>query len=951
WFNLTNSTGDIVSDGENFSRQDVLNASALWNASGVNSSYVWVNDSGHVNEFWFNHADSNDNWTNATLNFSNCTLFPLGGNVSVRLKAFDDFFQQNYTRDALWFYLWSNASIGGITVNGSIHEENITIVNGTTHLVSCFVNDTYSGAGVPGYNVSFYINGSFNGSVLTNSSGWANFVYTDASPKSGNYSVLCNITDDPRIRYNASNDNASNATVYVIADSDRPYLAEDWFEYEGHRLENKSGSFYETGYYRNVTLVVNASDSTSRVESVIAEVTSDGPTVINHTLARGPDGLWRFSFDNSDPTRSVNSSMSFYFYLTDAGGNMNYTNVPGPGGTLNPNATMHINLTHWESNKTVYNRGENLTFSAYDVNWFIYERANWTLTVLGYNETSNTSSSGENATYFNYTLNVSAPVGNWTAWINASETLNNGSAAFAFNVSDVLTVEFTSPSESSYYQPNQELEPHVVVKTARGTAVPWDVTVNLTCSGNTFTLIKSGSEYILNTSDSTNRCNAAGTYSTSFSITVNVTDPKNNTAPLTTLNLKTVDKPSDTYNGGGGGSSYSSPPPACNCTSWKNLGCGSGNCTDGEMYQERVCTPAGCEAESRCIPLSVCTDRKNFKAAAETDSIDVTQGKNATAIFTVENTGNKDFSLGLLIDLGCCEAFPPFSSFSLPQKTQVTVPVVVHAPLSQEPGEYVMTVTFTEKEFNKTAGMRIVVQKNDDMARLEALETQREKMQEQTVLLESMGIDVTGLKRRMEQLGNSLDAARNAAEADNVDMLAQHLSLSEDFLAAIEDNSFIPRLQGLIYMSWPYMAAEIVLAVMMLYTVTGVIMPPLKRKRRMSHLEGRIKSIKDTIKETERDYTQRKIDEDTYRKNVQKRKDEMTMLQSELKQLMQHSEMEFFSFGSFRDWMLRREGNRKAGTAPVRRASAPQKEKVTSEYLEWKRKYIEAKEKDDGGSE
>ncbi len=904
WFNVTNSTGDAVGNGQNFTRfESEVNVSALWNASGVNSSYAWLNVSGNVNEVQFAHYDSNDNWTNYTLNFSNYTLFPVAGNVSMKLKAYDEFFQQNWTTEMRYLYLWSNASMGGITMNGSVYADNMTIVNGTTHMVSCLVNDSYSGAGIPGYNVSFYINGSFNSSALTNTSGWANFIYTDATPEDANYSLSCNMTDEPGVYYSASALNKTNATVYVITDSDNPMFHENWFEYGGIRLDNRSG-YHETGFYRNVTLVANVSDNTSYVTALLAEVTYGTPsTVINHSMAKFGDGLWRFSFDNSDPTRSVNSSLNFSFYFEDARGNHNFADVQGPGGTLSPNSSMTINLTHWESNGTIYNRGENLTFSAYDVNGFIYEGANWSLELLKYNVSANESSSG-GVSHFNYTLNASAPPGNWTAWVNTSWSINNGSSTFYFNATDVLTTAFSQPTAGANYKTYEPIVPIVSVSSLEGKPLPWNVTVNLTCyGGQTFTLIRSADSYALSSADS-DECKAPGDYSVPFTLTANVTDPKNNTAEIETLDLRTVDQSggggTTTSSGGGGGL------PLCNCTEWVDVSCGSGDCTTDEMYQERVCTPSGCDTEERCIEKSVCTDIKNFDFSADMDTVSVKQGENATVIFHVDNTGNKEFELSVSLGHGCCKVFPAFTSFALGKKTTVSVPITIHAPLTEETGEYVLSVKFAEKEFDKTKSVKIVVVENDMLSGLDDMEDLIEELRAEIDALSGVGVDVTYLTSLLENAQASLQSARESVTLDDLEVLSAGFSEASAAMENVNGMMLPARMQGFFNRNMANMAFVIIIVFFMIYMLMQVLLPPLTLNRRISKLEKKIKDIDSARKETEKQWMMRKIDDEAFRDLIQKRKDEKNMAVSELKRLKKEAVSPIeskFSPGAILGWV------------------------------------------------
>jgi len=46
---------------------------------------------------------------------------------------------------------------------------------------------------------------------------------------------------------------------------------------------------------------------------------------------------------------------------------------------------------------------------------------------------------------------------------------------------------------------------------------------------------------------------------------------------------------------------------SCYCTSWKEVNCGEGGCSQTEMLYTRSCSPSGCAAESMCISNPKCT--------------------------------------------------------------------------------------------------------------------------------------------------------------------------------------------------------------------------------------------------------------------------------------------------------------------------------------------------------
>ncbi|UCD02610.1 MAG: hypothetical protein JSV63_02340 [Candidatus Aenigmatarchaeota archaeon] len=895
WFNMTNSTGGVLVDGASFNRSDTgLNASALWNASGVNASYVWIN--GTLTPF--PHYDSNDNWTNYTFDFMNMTLFPVAGNVSVRLKAYDDFFQQNWTQEKRYFYLWSNASVGNISINASIYEDNNTIANGSTYLATCHVRDYYSDVSVEGYNVSFYVNDSFIGSALTNSTGWAGYTYT--SETSGDYELKCNITADSNLYYYAGPQNSSSTQVYVIVDTDYPYVIDHWFEHMGSVINI-------TNLYSNASVVVNASDDTTSVAWVKVNVTYPGPQYTEWGMTLDYRGLWVFEFDTNLTGRSLNTTqgVNVTFSLNDFGGNINSSNTHNPNkNTLQVTGNMTLNLNEWTSG-VAYNRGENLTFSALDINNFTINNVNWSLEILKYNESSNDSFSDNNVTYYNYTINTSDPTGNWSVWVNASKLYNNGSANFTFNVSDVLTIEFLTPSSGSVFQASQELSPTLRVKNIRGTAVSWNMSwLTLSCPAGSVNLTRSGDNYQLNGSD---ECRALAEKDKSFNLVASAVCPYNNTVTGAVLGLSTANGNGGSP-GGGGGTVYI---PPCNCTEFFDVDCGIQNCTEAEMYQERVCIPVGCNVSSRCILRSVCTDIRDFNTTTQTEIVSVTQGKNSTAIFDAHNRGNKRLNFIINWTSDCCEIFPKFTDFEIGENEKVTVPIVVHAALMQEPGEYLLNVDFIAitddgSRVTQQETATIIVNVNELIQNMEVSQDRIKQLEMELDKLETLGLDVSGLNRRLEEAQTAYVTANKSLASDDIQELETNFAMVDDAIIEIESMMFQTRLTGLLYKSWYKLAADLVLLILVLYVLTGVIMPPVTLNRRIRKLEKKLKDTTNTMKETERQWTQRKMDDRAFRDIMEREKSKKLELNTELKRLKEEAKKPMesrISFSGIGSWL------------------------------------------------
>ncbi len=961
-FLLVNETGESVGSGVNVTRAYVMNASALWNASGVNSSYAWINYTGGAGGeslFQFPHYDLNDNWTNCSFDFSNYTVFPVAGNVSVRLKAFDGFYQQNWTRETLHFSLWGNASIGNISINQTANDSADTIANGTDVLVRCQVSDDHSNSPVPAYNVSFHAGGSYLGWSLTNSTGWATHSYKDNTQGYGYYNVTCNITDDGQVYYHAGNVASTDLNVTVITDTDNPVMIDHWIELGGVNFDRLE----YVNLFSNVSIVANITDPTTSVESVDINVTypDTGGSPYEWQMTKDYRGLWTFNFSTAYGDMSLNSTggYTFYFRAYDVFGNSNetvsqFTNITKNSFTVLTNMT--INLMQWESNDTTYNRGENLTFSAYDVNGFIMENANWSLLLLKYNSSVNDSYSGEGVAYYNYTLNASAPPGNWTVWVNSSQMGNNGSLMLGFNVSDELTMYFYKPDiTSTLYSPtdaDMKNEVKIRVNYSRGGSVNWNLTINLTCSTcqqtGPFTLIRSGDDYVLN-----DYMKPPNSYDTAFSLTANLTyDPRGNTADMKQRSFKTNPEGTSNPPSGGRTSTTGVLPPACNCTEYADIGCGAGDCLDSEMYQERVCTPAGCSQESRCIGMPKCTDIKNFNITKDKDTVAIKQGKNGTVVFSVENTGNKDFDLAINLAKECCEIFPRFESFELPQKTQISVPIVIHAPLTEVPGEYVLTVKFTEKEFEKMDTVRIVVEENEMLQQLDDLEAQKQELENEIGNLERLGIDVTGLKRSLEELENNIAKARKSISEDDIMELESYFGEASSVFESIEEVLMPVRLQGFLYGSGYKLAAALVLFILMLYMLTQVILPPYTINRRIKGTRKRLEELRKVRSDTMKQYFNRKIDEATRDRIIAQKKAESNTLEVRLKELEKEKETPMeskLSPGALGRWMVA--GPRRLIRRKPKASRAPErKEKMNKRMAEVQRMLIERQKKGESKS-
>jgi len=313
-WNLTNSSGAVISDDENFTRNDTVNASAHWFADGIDSAVIEHNGTWSFVNYTINGTgEFAGNWTNYTLNFSNVTEFPLAGNITVRaIYANDSYGQLNATSPGHYFILWSYADAANLSFEGG------SVLNGSNVSVLCNVTDSNSSMGIPGYNVSFWKNESFFGSNLTNSSGIASIVYSDNTTIVNKTSVTipfkCNITDEAGIFYNASVSEASDNLSVVDID----YI-------------NISGNFSVYNRGENITLtVVDTSNNTVANVSLYVNLTKYNQSEQN--LFNNYSDNYTFNINSSDPV----GNWTLFVNITKEGRVMNQSFEFNVSRDLNP---------------------------------------------------------------------------------------------------------------------------------------------------------------------------------------------------------------------------------------------------------------------------------------------------------------------------------------------------------------------------------------------------------------------------------------------------------------------------------------------------------------------------------------------------------------------------------------------------------------------------------------
>jgi hypothetical protein len=860
YWNITFTNGTVVSDGANLTRSDSVIAAANW-SKNLSSALVRHNGNGTLLNYTINSSLSGT-WTNYTLNFSNATEFKTGLiNISY-IWANDSFNLDNSTSPSHYFYLWGYSKVSEISLNQT------TLYNSTPVRAFCKIIDNITSQGINNSNVSFYGNDSFLNWSLTNSTGYANlsFVVNSTSLPS-NYTIRCNVTDQPSLYYNASSQN-SNSTNITVLNPHEIQVGNFWFDYLGTATN-------VTNLFTNLTVYANVTD-TLAVSGVYVNFSYPNDAIVNLSMS-GDDTsagwhLWNYTFNNSQ--FPLNATGTYTVRIT-ANNSNRIVNASSYFLTFTVYSNYTLNLT---SNYTTYMRGENITAQVWDVNDFPVYTLNWTANLTKYNQTTNTTSY-TNADY-TYTIADDDPEGNYTLSVNASKYNNTGNNTWYFNVSKNLILTL---STTTALYPGNTLNISVNLYNARGELYNNTVDANITCPDGMHALsFSSGHAYYT--------CTAPTSYGTGFPIIVNASDQYNNTGENHTT-FTTTSAPS--YSGGGssGGFATSKNETVKNCTDKTPYDQCSSKipyyCSNGTLIQK--CSRCGCYNSSySCQPSGSCTlvREEDFNFNLSTTRLGIKQGEDKEITGVIENTGNTVLELLSFFNASedCCNiSLPP--SFELKEKEEKVFTILIHAPLFAVVRDYPnTTISIGTSLFRKDRTIDITVGQSPHYNSLSELENELADIENKIQEVKNSGIDTSSLEAMVEKSKALLQNANSSIASDQIDVLSASLAsltsnnqLVESRLGGLRNQAFLLQNAWLI-------GLFVVMSFTTMYMVPQVLLPLNKKEKELSELKEEEEALVISRVETEKQYFMRKIDENTFSQLMIGKQDKILKIRAQIRE-------------------------------------------------------------------
>jgi len=219
WVNITvHDYGD--GGGEGGASHVHIDYVCLANSSGdcVNYHSGYPHTVSILSETPLNHSD-NITWT-----------IPLNETVGLRrvaANASGERYKPDVENLYVYIYGWSSLDAGNISSTNCTYNDTWVCRQNASMDVFCYVWDANISEPLEGHNVSFWGDGVYIGSNITDSDGVSLINWVNSSDSEGNHSIVCNITNDSDIFYNASDNNSAEIVFNISSGTTTAELGTD----------------------------------------------------------------------------------------------------------------------------------------------------------------------------------------------------------------------------------------------------------------------------------------------------------------------------------------------------------------------------------------------------------------------------------------------------------------------------------------------------------------------------------------------------------------------------------------------------------------------------------------------------------------------------------------------------------------------------------------------------
>ncbi len=686
---------------------------------------------------------------------------------------------------------------------------------------------------------------------------------------------------------NANSSTEFNVTLYP-EDNIPPTIHSFWFEIFGVKTNKTNLNF-------TLSIIANVTDNIW-VRGVNATIVY--PQNYNATAKMKREGnLWNFTFSLDGLYLNETGNYSIRIEAID----INYTKTLSNFSELNVTNKLILVV---ESPK-ILNRGEFLNISVRDINNItlpfkvkFYFQAN--LSNGNYSISINNES-----LFFIYFLDSSQQTGKYKSFINASIYNNTANISFEFEVSNKLIINVIAPLENTAFEPGSAISgvdlPRIKVYNVRGDKEITNVNASVKCLNSSYSLQEHSISFgacgvfpnTISFAECMSKCYAPNSYGSVFRIEFFAKDSYNNSGNYS-LSLKTISQTivqeSQIISSGGGGGISGFSPPVCNCTEWKDIGCGIGPCKEDEMYQERICTPANCSIEWRCIKHVKCRKKIiSFEIDYTNTTVSVVKGINYSVFVFVSNSGEEKINLTSEAKAEICKLFYP-QELSLGVGDVKVLKISIYCPLNITAQNDRISFRISGGNITKEGAVAIRIKNNPKIIEAFSLKKKWESVRKTVEELEKIGVKDEEIEKTKSEIETVLREIEESMRQDSSERLLKSVNKLEELVDKIEErlNSqdiLIKKILAIAKANIHWIILSIFIFIYVSYLIFEVLKPYLKITKMISSLKAQEKDLIKARIETQKQFFMRKIDEKTFREMIVKRQHEILTIRAKIKNL------------------------------------------------------------------
>jgi len=589
------------------------------------------------------------------------------------------------------------------------------------------------------------------------------------------------------------------------------------------------------------TIKINAIDNTV-IDNVTIEMTYPSGVKENLTATQIDPTEYSLIFSNINET----GNYSFRAIAFDVSGNSN--------STEQFNFTSFNNYTVIvKTNHPIYNKRENISIDVQVLNVNNKTVKDFNLTLILDRGGSNiTLVNNQMASQGSYVIDVldNPTSGNapsvYTIYASVNKNGNFGNNQTSVNVSRIFRITFSFPTDGTFFDVGDIVPMDVQVYNSRGEVVT-NARVIAQCS-------QCERQFnILNFDPNRSYFNPAAfvapaTENKKFSIFIYASDAFGNSqGDVIPGILLTTEKPVSQPAAGAG------------------AGGAGGLVGGGELINQTIIT-------------------KDFEFKLSQSIIEIVRGMNSTLLGSLTNKGNTNLIVESSISKQCCEIFVQ-KMFSLSIGGSKSVEINIHVPLYTEEGEYLSVVRMVSSDIVKEQSFKIIVKQNPLISELININNSIFRLDLEISELENAGIDISKIKSLRNSLLNKINAAFDAIENDNLNLLSSlSIEIKREFTQLSNDILGLQLIKFISLNKWN-IAGIVISSLIAFYIINQIWLPYYRLRKEITALQREEKSLIKSRVETEKQYFLRKIDEKTFFTIMAQKQGEILKVRGKIKNL------------------------------------------------------------------